>query len=133
MGARAVGAIGVAGLRLGVLLLVLIPLLHHTASSIRDLILTGFALLGLLAISIWRPSRRDAIRLLTISLAAFVLLQVFFATNQASEPFSDFHTQWEAAARHVSEGFSLPDRPQTQRSVPFYYPLILMFGSAPSV
>jgi hypothetical protein len=60
-------------------------------------------------------------------------LQIFFATNQAIEPFSDFATQWAAAVRFVSEGVTLPDRPQLQRALPFYYPLVLVFGPAPGV
>jgi len=131
--ARAIEAVGNAWVRLGIVLFVLVPVLRQPVRTWRDGIPTGIALLALVWISKRSFSKRNSYRLLAATLVVFIGLQILIATNQASEPFSDFLTQWETASLYASEGLTLPDSPQAQRSLPFFYPLILVFGAGPSV
>ena len=89
---QAIDTVGSAGVRLGVVLLLLVPLLRQPIRSGRDGIPTLIALLALVWISKRSFSKKNSIRLLATSLTVFIVLQILIATNQASLPFSDFQT-----------------------------------------
>ncbi len=131
--ARFATAVTAAGLQLGIGLLLLFPILHESATTSFDVLLTGAALLVTGIGSRWNPSRRTAIRVLAGTLLAFVSVQLLVVTNHTCEMANDFSIQWRTAVTFATKGASLPNLLQEQRALPFYYPLASIFGGSDAV
>lgn len=117
-----------AAVRWGVLLFWALPLvgaLLHLNLSTR-LELAGALFGGCVAVGL-RPSPRCARRLVFGGALALVLLEGVHLLHQAA-PYSDFATQWQTAIRFAEEGIGEIRRPQTQRALPLYFPLVVLFG-----
>ena len=93
----------------------------------------GFALVILVARAPLASSRRTALIAIGVCFALHLTAQLLSIENHFVEPESDFRTQWETAIDYVNWGVQVPDRPQTQRALPFYYPLVWLFGSSSTV
>jgi hypothetical protein len=91
----------------------------------------GFALV--LIVSRVPLRRRAALITILVAFAVFVAIQVFIVQNHFVVRVSDFETQWRTAVDYAQHGLQAPTSPQTQRAIPFYYPLVSLFGSSASV
>jgi hypothetical protein len=108
-----------------------IPVAHAVRVEPLVPILLGFGLVFLA--SRIELSDRAARRALLACFSLFVVGQVLLCSNHVAEPFSDFRRQWLTAVEYAENGLGIPDRPQTQRAIPLYYPLVLLFGPSPTV
>jgi hypothetical protein len=93
--------------------------------------LIGFALvLGLARVQL---SHRTAVIAIAVCFAAYLTTQLLVLANHWVEPVSDFARQWNVAIDYAENGITQPFSPQTQRGLPFYYPLVVLFGKSSTV
>jgi hypothetical protein len=78
-------------------------------------------------------SQRAAFIMIGVCLAAYLAMQLIVLSHHHIEPSNDFKTMWEKAKEYAENGLGVPDRPQTQRAIPFYFWVIKIFGSSQSV
>jgi hypothetical protein len=119
------------GLGLILLLCLAIPIAHAVRLSPIVPTLCGFAVVVVIARV--RLSHRVALLAILGCFAVHLAVQIFIVQNHFIEPVSDFQTQWNTAIDYAQHGLRVPDSPQTQRAIPFYYPLVRLFGSTAAV
>lgn len=78
-------------------------------------------------------SARAAAIMIGTCFALYLAMQFVVLWHHHLEPSNDFKTMWETAKDYAANGLRVPDRPQTQRAIPFYYPIITIFGSSERV
>lgn len=91
----------------------------------------GFALV--LVVARIPISQRAAFITIGSCFAAYLAMQFIVLSHHHLEPSNDFRTMWETAKDYATNGLGVPDRPQTQRAIPFYYPVVKIFGTSQSV
>ncbi len=130
---QALGGRELAHVSLGLILLVFValPVAHALRCGSVFPIVFGFGLV--LVVSRIRLTDRAGLIAIGVCFALVLAIQIFILANHRVEPVSDFRTQWNAAIEYAENGLGIIDRPQTQRAIPFYYPLILLFGKSPTV
>jgi hypothetical protein len=113
------------------LIFLAIPVVHVMKPASLWLLVWGFAVV--VVVPRIPMSRRTSWITIGACFAIYLTAQLLMLANHWVEPVSDFRTMWETAKDYVEHGLRVPDRPQTQRAIPFYYPLIQIFGASPKV
>ncbi len=91
----------------------------------------GFVLV--LAVARIPLNRKASLIAIAVCVLVYLTLQLLVLNNHWVDPVSDFKRQWSVAVDWVHNGLGEPTSPQTQRALPFYYPLVKVFGADPAV
>lgn len=128
LGIRELTSVGAAAF---LLVLFAVPFAHVLQLGPLGPSVFGFVLV--LVVSRIPISRRAALVMIGVCFAMYLTLELVVLSHHHLEPSNDFRTMWEVAKDYATNGLRVPDRPQTQRAIPFYFPVVKIFGTSQSV